>query len=256
MTLFNFKKAEKQDEFISAEQQNTKNIIPEIIISSNEKNDLSSFLRTENVEHFFTNVGFEKYRLHFNLSDFEKINNLLDAFYKEVIEENYFFEPDENEIYEKIEEEIYEEEEKEQSEIVIEKEFDLDKVEPIKPKKTRRKLNRNTEIRARFTDEEVKIIEEKIKKSGLRKGEFIRKCLLEKEIKEIDPAAIYSNVDALLELKSEIGKVGGLLKSFIKPNLNNYNVTKEEMDSIKKSLNDLENLKIKIDREVKKKWQL
>lgn len=126
----------------------------------------------------------------------------------------------------------------------------------LPPKKTRKKLNRNTELKARFTDEEIKIIEDKINKSGLRKGEFIRRSLLEQEIKErINTKEQIQSTEALIELKSEIGKVGGLLKAFIKPNYENPNVTYEEMQAIKKQLNELEKLKSKIEKEVKKTWQ-
>lgn len=125
----------------------------------------------------------------------------------------------------------------------------------LPPKKTRKKLNRNTELKARFTNEEIKIIEDKINKSGLRKGEFIRRSLLEQEIKErINTKEQIQSTEALIELKSEIGKVGGLLKAFIKPNYN-HNVSYEEMQEIKKQLNELEKLKLKIEKEVKKTWQ-
>ena len=60
---------------------------------------------------------------------------------------------------------------------------------------------------------------------------------------------------ALIELKSELGKVGGLLKAFIKPNSYNPNVSLQDIENIKKQLNELEKLKREIEKEVKKTWQ-
>lgn len=126
----------------------------------------------------------------------------------------------------------------------------------LPPKKTRKKLNRNKEIKARFTDNEIKIIEKKIKKSGLRKGEFVRKSLLTQDIKERNNTTEQiESVMALIELKSELGKVGGLLKAFIKPNSYNPNVSLQDIENIKKQLNELEKLKREIEKEVKKTWQ-
>lgn len=249
MALFNFKKNEKQGENNDLKNQYAPQKIPEIIVSTDEKNELSAVLSNKSIEHYYTNAGYEKYKLHFEINNFEAVRDVLDDFYGALIESEYDQEEEREDYYEELETGIS------AGKIKNNIELDLQKVEPIKPKIMRKKLGRNTELKARFTDEEVEIINEKIKKSGLRKGEFIRKCLLEIEIKEINPQKIGSNTDALLELKSEIGKVGGLLKAFIKPNLENHNVSYEDMQQIKKILNELENLKKKVDKEVKKRWQ-
>lgn len=117
---------------------------------------------------------------------------------------------------ENFEPEFISSEPEEVEEIFFEDEKTKDEIEEKKPKKARKKLGRDIRKGARFTAEEWKNISEKIEKSGLPEGEFIRTALIKTKVVVKERT---KNSEEILEntkeIKSEIGKIGGMIKQIM-----------------------------------------
>lgn len=136
-----------------------------------------------------------------------------------------------------------------------EKELNFE-IPKTKKKTKRKKKNRNVDLHARFTQEEAEKIREDREKVGMKPGEYMRhRMLADVDFVVIERDLIAENTKEVILLKAEIGKIGGILKSCIKPNEGNPHLTEEDLAQIKSAVNSLEQLKGQIQRAVNKKWQ-
>lgn len=182
---------------------------------------------------FVNNGGHDE--LEFNLSDIESIETIYDS----IISEDEKRKREEknqlskNENYGPV---VYDVSEKE---------------EAPRKKTTRKKLNRNRQLMARFTDKEYEIVEKKIEASGKRQGDFIRDMLLNGKVKAFPSTVEHmESIDVLKNTQSSLGKIGGLLTKAIKPSEKNPDITKEDMDLIKNEIKELKKIKSEIKKVV------
>lgn len=122
-------------------------------------------------------------------------------------------------------------------------------------KKKRKKKNRTVDLHARFTPEEAEKIGRDRELTGMKPGEYMRHRMLEDvSFTVIDRDALAENTRELVFLKAEVGRIGGLIKSIIKPNEGNPHFTEEALGKIIDAVNDLNELKGQIQKAVNRKW--
>ena len=131
-----------------------------------------------------------------------------------------------------------------------------EKYEKLKnPKRAgRKKKNRNKQAIVRFTEEEWESFKEILEKSQMDQGEFIRLCVLQKEIKVVEKETTIESIETLISTKSELGKYIGMMKqviTFCKEN----KFDKKSISYLAKCINAAEQTRNKIDKEVEKVWQ-
>ena len=88
------------------------------------------------------------------------------------------------------------------------------------PRKKRKNLGRTNQLSTRVTDIELAEFHQRVEKSGLSQGEFIRNAILNEQIVIEERSAIdVAALDELALLRAELGRQGGLLKMITKPNI-------------------------------------
>lgn len=133
--------------------------------------------------------------------------------------------------------------------------------EPSEPKPFKnppKKRKRSVQVMTRLTPEEDVIFKERVVKSGQTQADFIRSAILTGEIKELpkmDDQQMLQLNENLLSIKSNLGKIGGLLKSMIKPQAENELINEQDWYGIKKMIKQLQAEQKRIEKEVSKLWQ-
>ena len=133
--------------------------------------------------------------------------------------------------------------------------------EPSEPKPFKnppKKRKRSVQIMTRLTPEEDEIFKERVAKSGQTQADFIRSAILTGEIKELpkmDDQQMLQLNENLLSIKGNLGKIGGLLKSMIKPQAENELISERDWYEIKKIIKVLQKEQKHIEKEVSKIWQ-
>lgn len=108
-------------------------------------------------------------------------------------------------------------------------------------KKKRTKTERNNQVKTRLTDAELLFFKARVETSGMTQGEFMRACLLQEQIhsrklNEIDEQLI----ETLMEISSDLGRIGGLIKGTVMANKGNFKVlTPEEKNLFERNLRDI-----------------
>ena len=110
-----------------------------------------------------------------------------------------------------------------------------------KPRRRQKTVNRSNYIRARLTDAEFAMFLDRIEKTGMTQSEFIRKAVLESSItiEEHNPWEIVL-LDEMALLRCEIGRLGGLLTSVIRPNEGQRVLCPEEWSDLIETIRSLE----------------
>lgn len=113
-----------------------------------------------------------------------------------------------------------------------------------KPRRKRKVACRSNHIRARLTDVEFAMFLDRVDKTGLTQSDFIRKAVLESSItiEEHNPWEIVL-LDEMALLRCEIGRVGGLLTSVIRPNEGQRALHPEEWTDLIETIRSLERAK-------------
>ena len=123
-----------------------------------------------------------------------------------------------------------------------------------KIKKQRAKKGRDIQVKTRLTEEEMNRFLERVKESGAKQGEFMRECLLNAEVHvqsltDIDAEAL----GTIMEMASDLGRIGGLIKGTVVANKENFEVlTPEAKQSLEKEIRELNALKEDLQRVVQK----
>ena len=119
----------------------------------------------------------------------------------------------------------------------------LAQAEP-KPRRRRKTANRSNYIRARLTDAEFAMFFDRVEKTGLTQSDFIRKAVsgVPITIQEHNPWEIVL-LDEMALLRCEIGRVGGLLTSVIRPNEGQRVLCPEEWTDLIETIRSLERAK-------------
>lgn len=134
--------------------------------------------------------------------------------------------------------------------LTIEEQEHLDKqkareVERKKEPAKRQKLGRNHEVKTRLTEGELKLFRERVKKSRLKQGDFMRSILLNEEVHvhtltEIDEQAFIK----IMDIAADLGRIGGLIKGTVMANRDNFVVlTPESKEEFEKEIKELNKLK-------------
>ena len=96
-------------------------------------------------------------------------------------------------------------------------------------------------MKTRLTDAELLFFKARVETSGMTQGEFMRACLLQEQIhsrklNEIDEQLI----ETLMEISSDLGRIGGLIKGTVMANKGNFKVlTPEEKNLFERNLRDI-----------------
>lgn len=128
---------------------------------------------------------------------------------------------------------------------------------PFKEKKQApKKRVRNIQVMTRLTPEEAELLKQRIEATGQTQADFIRSAILTGEIRELpkNSPELLELIKTLKDIKANLGKLGGLMKSIIKPNRANPVITQQEWDVLKKQINALNRLQKFIEKEVNKIW--
>lgn len=124
---------------------------------------------------------------------------------------------------------------------------------PIRSTKKRKGLGRSVQIKTRLTETEERAFQQRVEKSGLPQGDFIRKAILEGQI-IIEDAGVtnIALLDELAWIRAELGRQGGLLKMVIKPNMGQRELAPEEWDQLIETIQNFEEIKKRLfDMEVR-----
>lgn len=120
--------------------------------------------------------------------------------------------------------------------------------EDQKPKKERLKTGRDNQVKTRLTDNEMILFSDRVKASGMKQGDFMRECLLHETVNvrsltEIDAKAF----GLLMEMASDLGRIGGLIKGTVVVNKDEFAVlTLEDKENLEEEIRELNRLKEKI----------
>lgn len=112
--------------------------------------------------------------------------------------------------------------------------------EPARPKNRKRPIME----RFRVTEKEDAIISKRVGNTGLTKNEFFRQAVLTSQIvvKPINPELIRA-IDALT---SELGRQGGLIAMYLKPNKGQRVLNPEEWDYLVEAVHYIDDIKPKL----------
>lgn len=130
--------------------------------------------------------------------------------------------------------------------------------EPAHPKKQlKKKRIRSVQVMTRLTPEEAEKFHKRVEATGQTQADYIRSAILTGQIKELPTGRedIQELIKELSSIKGNLGKIGGLMKSIIKPNQDNEAITPEEWQMLKKELNNLHRLQKNLEKELNKIWQ-
>lgn len=122
-----------------------------------------------------------------------------------------------------------------------------------KQRKKRKSLGRKHQVKTRLTDAELQQFQNRLKKSGLSQGEYLRSAALTGQIviRESDPTNI-ALLDELALIRAELGRQGGMLKMIIKPNEGQRELAPDEWAALIQAVRDVEKMKGRLsDMEVK-----
>lgn len=114
-------------------------------------------------------------------------------------------------------------------------------------RKKRKSLGRKNQIMTRLTDSELVKFQNRVKKSGLPQGEYLRNAALEgKIIIEEHSITDITVLDELAMIRAELGRQGGLLKMIIKPNQGQRELAPREWTELITALKTIETMKEKV----------
>ena len=118
-----------------------------------------------------------------------------------------------------------------------------------RPQKKRKTLGRTNQIKVRLTDIELAKFHQRVEKSGLAQGDFIRSAILNGQIVIEERSAIdVAALDELALLRAEIGRQGGLLKMITKPNIGMRTFRPDEWEELMNAIRDLDKMKEKVSK--------
>lgn len=109
------------------------------------------------------------------------------------------------------------------------------------PRKRRGSSGRHRQIKFRVTPEEYARIHQRVEKSGLRQGDFLRQAALTERIilPQIDPVMLQID-DNLEYLVAELGRQGGMLKMVVKPNKGQRELNPQEWEDLVHAIRNLQ----------------
>jgi len=137
----------------------------------------------------------------------------------------------------------------EQERLDKQKAREADKINERRPKQ---KLGRDYQFKTRLTKEEAEIFLDRVKKSRLKQGEFMRQIMLNEEVNiytvtELDEQAFVK----IMEMASDLGRIGGLIKGTVIANKDNFSVfTADDKEKFEKEIRELNELKEEMQKAV------
>lgn len=123
-----------------------------------------------------------------------------------------------------------------------------------RPKQKRTTTGRDRQVKTRLTETEWDYFRERVKASGMKQGDFIRACLLYEEVN----VRTLTDIDAqtfekIMEISSDLGRVGGLLKGTVMVNKDSFAVlTPDEKRNLEREIRELNTLKAELQKVVQK----
>lgn len=117
-----------------------------------------------------------------------------------------------------------------------------------------KKMNRDIRYQLRFTEEEMKQLDERVKASGKRKGDFGREMLLNGYVKTVTIEGMLA-IQELQTMASQLGKLTGAMVKFMQQTKDSPYLSKEERDEIQREINNMKKLRSDIRKEIKKVWK-
>ena len=121
------------------------------------------------------------------------------------------------------------------------------------PVKSQRPCNRkrNVAFLVRVTEEESRQLAQLVEESGMDRNTYVRLSALQRQFPQEaakDTSDLREMNSILHTIRSELGKIGGMLKMIIKPNEERWTLHPEEFQELRKQLHAIEHLKKSIAR--------